>query len=53
MINIHVIRVRFMCILKISAIKSIKISIKTIVKITNRNTGIQNVLNCRINIKQK
>ena len=33
-----------MCILKISAIKSIKTSVITIVKITDRNAGIQNKL---------
>ena len=35
-----------MYILKISAIKSIKISVTTIVKITDKNAGIKNVLNC-------
>ena len=37
-----------MYILKFSAIKSIKISVTTIAKITDRNAGIQNVLNCQI-----
>ena len=37
-----------MYILKISAIKSIKISVTTIVKITDRNAGMQNVLNCQM-----
>ena len=36
-----------MNILKISAIKSIKISVTTIIKITDRNVGMQNVLNCQ------
>ena len=34
--------------LKISAIKNIKISITTTAKITDRNAGMQNVLNCQI-----
>ena len=38
----------FMYILKISSIKSIKIGVTTIAKITDRNAGIQNVLNCQI-----
>ena len=37
-----------MYILNISAIKSIKTSVKTIVKITDRNAGMQNELNCQI-----
>ena len=37
-----------MYILNISAIKSIKTSVKTIVKITVRNAGMQNELNCQI-----
>ena len=37
-----------MYILKSNARKSVKISVKTIAKITGRNTGIQNVLNCQI-----
>ena len=37
-----------MYILKISAIKSIKLRVTTIAKITDRNTGIQNLLNCQI-----
>ena len=36
-----------MYISKISAVKSIKISITTIVKITYENAGIHNVLNCQ------
>ena len=34
--------------LKISAIKNIKINITTTAKITDRNEGMQNVLNCQI-----
>ena len=37
-----------MYILKISAIKSIKISVTTITKIIDRNAGMRNVLNCQI-----
>ena len=37
-----------MYILKISAIKSIKISVTTITKITDRNAGMRNVFNCQI-----
>ena len=37
-----------MYLLKISAVKRIKISVTTIVKITDRNEGMQNVLNCQI-----
>ena len=37
-----------MNILKISAIKSMKISVTTIIKITDRNAGMKNVLNCQI-----
>ena len=37
-----------MYMLKISAIKSIKTSVTTIVKITDRNAGMQNELNCQI-----
>ena len=37
-----------MYMLKISAIKSIKTSVTTIVKITDRNAGMQNDLNCQI-----
>ena len=48
LINIPLIQVNFVYILKISAIKSIKTSITNIVKITDRNAGIQNVLNCQI-----
>ena len=48
MIKIPIIQVSFMYKLKISAIKSIKTSVTTIVKITDRNTGMQNELNCQI-----
>ena len=48
LINIPIIQVSFMYILKISAIKSIKISVATIVKINDRNAGRKNVLNCQI-----
>ena len=41
-------QVSFMYLLKISAVKRIKISVTTIVKITDRNEGMQNVLNCQI-----
>ena len=37
-----------MNILNISAIKSIKISVTTITKITGRNAGMRDVLNCQI-----
>ena len=37
-----------MYILKISAIKSIKISVTNTVKITDRNAGMQNELKCQI-----
>ena len=37
-----------MNILKISAIKSIKISVTTIIKITDRDAEMQNVLICQI-----
>ena len=47
-INIPIIEVSFMYILKLSAIKSIKISVTTIVKVTDRNTGMQNVLSCQM-----
>ena len=46
LINIPIIQISFMYTLKISAIKRIKISITTIVKSTDRNAGMQNVLNC-------
>ena len=36
-----------MFILNISAIKSIKISVTTTAKITDRNAGMSNVLNCQ------
>ena len=48
LIKIPIIQVSFMYILKISAIKSIKTSVTTIVKITDRNAGMQNDLNCQI-----
>ena len=37
-----------MYILKISATRTIKISLKNIVKITVKIIGIQNILNCQI-----
>ena len=43
-----IIQISFMYILKISAIKSINASVTTIVTITDRNAGMQNVLNCQI-----
>ena len=46
MINIPIVHVSFMYIIKINAIKSIKISVTTIAKITDRNAGMLNVLNC-------
>ena len=46
--NILIIQVSFLYILKISAIKSIKISVTAIGKITYRNPGMKNVLNCQI-----
>ena len=48
LINIPIIQVSFMYILKISALKIIKISVTTTAKITDRNSGMQNVLNCQI-----
>ena len=48
LINIPIIQVIFMYILKISTTKSIKISVITIVKITDRNRGMQNVVNCQM-----
>ena len=42
-----------MYILKIITIKSIKISVTTITKITDRNTGMQGVLNCQITSLRK
>ena len=47
LIKIPIIQVCFMYELKISAIKSIKTSVITIVKITDRNAGMQNELNCQ------
>ena len=46
--NIPIIQVSFMYILKISAMKSIKISVTTIVKIRDRNARRKNVLNYQI-----
>ena len=43
-----IIQISFMYILKISAIKSINACVTTIVTITDRNAGMQNVLNCQI-----
>ena len=40
LIKIPIIQVSFMYILKISAIKSIKTSATTVVKITDRNAGM-------------
>ena len=48
LIKFPIIQVSFMYMLKISAIKSIKTSVTTIVKITDRNAGMQNDLNCQI-----
>ena len=48
LITIPIIQVSFMYMLKVSAIKSIKTSVTTIVKITDRNAGMQNELNCQI-----
>ena len=48
LINIPIIQVSSMNILKISAIKSIKINVTTIIVITDRNAGMQNVLNFQI-----
>ena len=47
-IKVPIIQVSFMHMLKISAIKSIKTIVTTIVKITDRNAGMQNDLNCQI-----
>ena len=52
MMNIPIIQVSFMYMLKISAIKSIKISVTTIGKSTDRNAGMQNVLNCQMSIRK-
>ena len=46
LIKIPITEVSFMYILKISAIKSIKTSVATMVKMTDRNAGMQNELNC-------
>ena len=40
MINILIIQVKFICTINISAIESMAISMTTIAKITNRNTGM-------------
>ena len=48
LIKIPIIQVSFMYILKISARKGIKTSVITILKITDKNTGKQNELNCQI-----
>ena len=48
LINISITQVSFMYILKISAIKSIKISVTTIVKIADGYEGMRNVLNYQI-----
>ena len=53
MINFPIIQVIFMCISKISAIKSARISVTAIKKIIDRNKGIQNVLNCQITSTRK
>ena len=42
-----------MNILKLSATKSIKISVTTIIKIRDRNAGMQNVFNCQITSTRK
>ena len=42
-----------MYILKIKAIKSIKNSVTIIAKIADRNTGMQNVINCKITSRRK
>ena len=42
LIKVPIIKVSFMYILKISAIKSIKSSVITIVRITDRNAVMQN-----------
>ena len=46
-------QVSFMYILKISSLKSIKISATTIAKITDRNAGMRNMLNCQITSARK
>ena len=48
LIEIPIMQVSFMYMLKISAIKRIKTSVTTIAKITDRNAGMQNDLNCQI-----
>ena len=48
LIKFPIIQVSFMYILKISAIKSLKTSVTTVVKVTDRNAGMQNDLNCQI-----
>ena len=53
LIEIPIIQVSFMYMLRISAIKSIKTSVTTIVKLTDRNAGMQNDLNCQITRTRK
>ena len=48
LIKIPIIQAGFMYILKIRAIKSTKPSVTTVVKITDRNAGMHNELNCKI-----
>ena len=48
LIKIPIIQISLMYMLKISAIKSVKTSVTTIVKITGSNAGMQNDLNCQI-----
>ena len=47
LIKIPIIQVSFMYKLKTSAIRSIKTSVTTIVKISDRNAGMQNELTCQ------
>ena len=53
LIEIPIIQVSFMYMLRISAIKSIKTSVTTIVKLIDRNAGMQNDLNCQITRTRK
>ena len=48
MIKIPIMQFSFMYISKISAIKSLKTSVTTIAKITDRNAGMRSELNCQI-----
>ena len=48
LIKIPIIQTSLMYMLKVSAIKSVKTSVTTIVKITGSNAGMQNDLNCQI-----